>query len=70
MEQLFQNLIGNAIHYHRPAVALRINIRCDRVKDEGQFSVEDNGEGIPPEHWDLIFQTMKRLHGNETPGSG
>ena len=66
MEELFQNLIGNAIHDHHPGVAPRINIRCDRVKDEWQFSVEDNGEGIPREHQDLTFQAMKRLHGNET----
>lgn len=70
LEQLFQNLIANAIKYHRPGIAPRIDIRSDRVEGEWRFSVKDNGEGIEPEYQGLIFQAMKRLHGSDTPGSG
>lgn len=70
LEQLFQNLISNAIKYHRPGIAPRIEIKSDWVKDEWRFSVKDNGEGIAPEHQGTIFQAMKRLHGGDTPGSG
>ncbi len=70
LEQLFQNFISNAIKYHRPGIAPRIDIRCDRVEDEWRFSIKDNGEGIAKEYQGVIFQAMKRLHGSDTPGSG
>ena len=70
LEQLFQNLISNAIKYRRPEIAPQIDIRSERAGGEWRISVKDNGEGIAPEHKGLIFQAMKRLHGSDTPGSG
>jgi len=63
MHQLFQNLVGNAIKYHRPGVTPTIEIGCERIDDDWHFSVKDNGECIPLEHHSAIFQAMKRLHG-------
>lgn len=70
LEQLFQNLIVNAIQYHRPAEAPVVEISGERVGDEWQFAVKDNGEGIPPSYHDGIFEPLKRLHGDESVGSG
>jgi signal transduction histidine kinase len=70
LEQLFQNLIGNAIKYHRPGFRPEIEIRGEPFEDGWRFSVRDNGQGISPEHQELVFQTLKRLHGSDTPGSG
>ncbi len=70
MEQLFQNLIVNAIQYHRPDEAPVVEISGERLGDEWQFAVKDNGEGIPPEYHDGIFEPLKRLHGDESAGSG
>lgn len=70
LEQLFQNLIANAIKYHRPGLRPEIEIRGEPFAEGWLFSVKDNGEGISPEHQSLVFQALKRLHGSDTPGSG
>jgi signal transduction histidine kinase len=35
-----------------------------------EFAVADNGEGIPSEQTDRIFEPLQRLHGSDIPGSG
>jgi signal transduction histidine kinase len=70
LEELFQNLVSNAIQYRRPGEAPVIEI-SGSVSEEGwQFAVKDNGEGISREFHDSIFEPLKRLHGGETPGTG
>jgi signal transduction histidine kinase len=70
MEQLFQNLIANAIQYHRADETPVVEISGERLGDEWQFAVKDNGEGVPPGYRDGIFEPLKRLHGEESAGSG
>jgi two-component system, chemotaxis family, sensor kinase Cph1 len=71
LTQLFQNLIGNAIVYRRQDVPLQIAVRAVRVDSQWQFSVEDNGIGIAPEHRERIFVIFQRLHRREEyPGTG
>jgi len=84
MKQLFVNLIGNAIKFHRPGSApyIRIEASCvleDEVLNRGlnrrktyqKIVVSDNGIGFEPEYADRIFQVFQRLHGKfEYPGSG
>jgi light-regulated signal transduction histidine kinase (bacteriophytochrome) len=70
LQQLFQNLIANAIKFHgerRPRVA----IAAERRGDAWVFSVRDNGIGIDPEYADRIFVIFQRLHSRaEYPGTG
>jgi signal transduction histidine kinase len=69
LSQIFQNLIGNAIHYRGSAVP-RIHIG---VGDQGEmwlFSCTDNGLGIAHEYQLQIFEPFKRLHGTDRSGSG
>lgn len=69
LQQVFQNLIGNAIKYRREDPP-RISIRSRRSSDCWIVSVRDNGEGIRPEDQERIFLPLKRLHGNEIAGTG
>ncbi len=48
MGQLFLNIIGNAIKYHRPGVAPNINIACENGGDNYKISLHDNGIGFDP----------------------
>jgi PAS domain S-box-containing protein len=67
--QLFQNLVGNAVHYRRDDPPL-IHITVEKDGGQWRFSCKDNGIGINPEHQLQIFEAFKRLHGSERPGSG
>lgn len=71
---LWQNLIANAIKFHRPDVppVVRIAWEPDTPAERGwQFSVSDNGIGIAPEFADKVFVIFQRLHGrDEYSGTG
>ncbi len=74
LQQLFQNLVGNAIRY-RSAEAPRIHVAFHGSAGPGDeyctFSVQDNGIGIDPEYKEQIFGIFKRLHSSaEYPGTG
>jgi len=84
LEQLFQNLIGNAVKFcERRKSTPRIHVSCERIEesaipvtksaiDNGWiFSVKDNGIGIEPDHVERIFGIFQRLHTREQySGSG
>jgi light-regulated signal transduction histidine kinase (bacteriophytochrome) len=74
MEQLFLNLIGNAIRYRNgvPRIKIAAALEDAALKDQAWlFSVEDNGIGIEPRFKDQIFGAFKRLHDHsEYPGTG
>jgi light-regulated signal transduction histidine kinase (bacteriophytochrome) len=70
MEQLLQNLIGNAIRY-RGEEPPRIHVAAEKNGEHWQFSVQDNGIGIDPQYQEQIFEIFKRLHSaSEYPGTG
>jgi light-regulated signal transduction histidine kinase (bacteriophytochrome) len=70
LEQLLQNLVANAINYHRDGEEPVIEISGGHSAEGWQFAVKDNGQGIPVEHLDHVFEPLKRLHGTEIPGTG
>jgi signal transduction histidine kinase len=86
LQQLFQNLVSNAIKYNQPGVKPVVQIRSqkmtgaesglevlpeDREKEFYQISVTDNGVGFEQQYADRIFQVFTRLHGNsEYQGTG
>jgi signal transduction histidine kinase len=70
LEEVFQNLIANALQYHRPGESPVVEISGGRSGELWQFDVKDNGQGIPDAYQDRVFEPLKRLHGDETPGTG
>jgi PAS domain S-box-containing protein len=78
MRQLLQNLISNALKFHKPGIPPVLKIYC-QMKDQNngrknqqvQLFVEDNGIGFDEKYLDRIFQPFQRLHGRlEYEGSG
>jgi PAS domain S-box-containing protein len=70
MAQVFQNLIGNAIKFHREVPPV-ISIRAEKADQHWLFSVSDNGIGISAEDAGSIFVVFHRLHTrSEYPGNG
>jgi signal transduction histidine kinase len=70
IQQLFQNLIGNAIKYRRAEVAPRIEVSACRQEGWWIFAVSDNGIGISEEYWERVFELFKRLDPGRYPGTG
>lgn len=62
MRELFQNLIGNALKYHRPGVAPRV-VLSGAAGPHGtwEIRVADNGIGFEPRYAEQIFQPFQRL---------
>lgn len=75
LQQLFQNLLSNALKYSKQDVAPHIYITANQVKENGKdyhlISMKDNGIGFESEYYDRIFQMFTRLHGkSEYSGTG
>jgi PAS domain S-box-containing protein len=71
MNQLFQNLISNAIKFKKPDVNPVVNISARHLGNEWHFTVSDNGIGIDKEFSDKIFVIFQRLHNqSEYQGTG
>jgi len=69
MRQLFQNLISNALKYHRDTVAPVIKIKYVGFDEEfEEIYIEDNGKGFDEKHLDRIFRPFERLHGHSEYG--
>ena len=71
LQQLFQNLVGNAIKYSSPERSPVVHVGGERKNGSWVFSVRDNGIGIAPEYKEVIFGLFKRLHScDEYSGTG
>lgn len=71
-QQLFQNLLGNAIQYMDKPEG-RIAVACEEQPAEWHFRVEDNGPGIERRHWERVFQlfqSLKTRDATESTGIG
>jgi len=85
MQQLFYNLISNAIKFRRQSIAPVINIHAEKVKENEKIgatqhvngtpyykiTISDNGIGFDNKYADEIFMVFKRLHSyHEFEGTG
>jgi signal transduction histidine kinase len=72
LEQIFSNLLSNAIRYNDKK-EIQIKIGAEEQKDNWLFSVKDNGPGIDKQYHDkifVIFQTLNRRDEVESTGVG
>jgi len=71
MRQLFQNLIGNALKFHKEGEKPVISVKKAATVDEYiQIVVKDNGIGFEEKYVDKIFTPFQRLHGKSSPYEG
>ena len=71
LEQLFQNLIGNALKYQKEGQRPIISVIYEDIGTHHKFLISDNGIGIDKEYFDKIFVIFQRLHGrNQYNGTG
>ena len=63
IRQVLTNLIGNAIKYTKGG---QITVACEVEPDCVAVSVSDQGEGIPPEYRDKIFERFFQVDGAST----
>ncbi len=76
LEQIFANLIGNAVNYLDPARPGKIEVGALPPKGEGETAdtrtlyVRDNGLGIAEAYLPKVFAIFQRLHGNVASGEG
>jgi PAS domain S-box-containing protein len=62
LEQVFSNLISNAIKYRKPEVPPVITVTARPLGPMVEVAVQDNGIGIEEEYFDRIFEMFRRLH--------
>jgi signal transduction histidine kinase len=71
LTQVFQNLLANAIKFHRAGEAPGVRVTAEPDGDVWRIDVCDNGIGIDPQYADRVFVIFSRLNRREDyPGSG
>ena len=73
LTQLIQNLVGNALKFHKPKESPVVTVSSKVLLDLGvcELTIADNGIGFDEKYLDRIFQVFQRLHGRgEYEGTG
>ncbi|UPT72990.1 MAG: ATP-binding protein [Elusimicrobiota bacterium] len=68
LERVFTNLLGNAIKFAPDGGNITISIAD--AGHELQCCVEDDGDGIPPEHLKRVFEKFEQVPGQRRGGTG
>jgi PAS domain S-box-containing protein len=68
LERVFTNLLGNAIKFAPDGGTITVTI----TEGDGELisCVEDNGDGIPPEHLQRVFEKFEQVPGQRRGGTG
>jgi signal transduction histidine kinase len=70
LEQIFSNLIDNALKYLKPGVPGDIAVRGRTKLGFAIFDIADNGRGIDPKDHQRIFDLFRRAGAQDRPGQG
>ena len=69
-EQVFSNLVDNAVKYLRPGVPGRIAVSATVAENRAAFRVADNGRGIAAPDHGRVFELFRRSGPQDRPGDG
>jgi PAS domain S-box-containing protein len=64
LEDVFGNLVSNALKFVAPGVTPSVTVRSDKLENKVRIYVEDNGIGIEPEYHERIFRVFEKIHGS------
>ena len=70
LEQIFSNLIDNALKYLKTGVPGEITVRGRTKLGFAIFEISDNGRGIDPKDHQRIFDLFRRAGTQDRPGQG
>ena len=70
LEQIFSNLIDNALKYLKPGVPGDISVRGRTKLGFAIFEIADNGRGIDPKDHQRIFDLFRRAGTQDKQGQG
>lgn len=71
VEQVFGNLIDNAVKYLDPSRPGRITVTGqDQGPDGVEYRIADNGRGVAPKDHERIFELFRRSGRQDRPGEG
>jgi len=70
LEQIFSNLIDNALKYLKPGVPGDVSVRGRTKLGFAIFEIADNGRGIDPKDHQRIFDLFRRAGTQDKPGQG
>ena len=70
VEQIFGNLIENAVKYLKAARPGRIEVRGRRQGAYLHYDIEDNGRGIETKDYERVFELFRRSGEQDKPGEG
>jgi signal transduction histidine kinase len=70
VEQIFGNLMGNAVKYLKPGRPGRIVVRGREEAGRLIYEVQDNGRGIAPKDHERVFELFRRSGTQDQPGEG
>jgi light-regulated signal transduction histidine kinase (bacteriophytochrome) len=66
LNQIFINIIGNALTYQEPDKKPEIDIFWQKNEDTIRICMRDNGIGIPEKYHGHVFKIFQRLHSEST----
>ncbi len=70
LEQIFGNLVDNALKYLQPGRRGRVLLRGRAEVGRLIYEVEDNGRGIDPRDHERVFELFRRAGSQDQPGEG
>ena len=70
MEQVFGNVIDNALKYLQPGRPGLVRIEGREEAGMARFEISDNGRGIAPKDFERVFELFRRAGDQAVPGDG